>query len=83
MPDRRLDPKHNTAKDEFPLPYPFKGKAESEVRVSCTAMAQGEAWVKSRVEGWFKDHERPKPGTSMRIPDYQFDPSLFQPEGEI
>lgn len=65
--------------DEMRLPYPFTGQAHSEVRVSRTAMVQGEAWVKARVEGWFKNHERPQPGTSIRIRDYQFDPNLFQP----
>ena len=64
--------------DEMRLPYPSTGQAHSEVRVSRTAMVQGEAWVKARIEGWFKNHERPQPGTSIRIPDYQFDPNLFQ-----
>lgn len=77
--DQTLDPKHDVANDEMRLAYPFTGQADSEVRVSCTAMAQGEAWVKARVEGWFKNHNRPQPGTSIKIPDYQFDPNLFQP----
>ena len=44
------------------------------------ARHKGEAKVKARIKGYFKYHERPQPGTSMRIDDYHFDPNLFQPE---
>lgn len=79
MPDQPPDPRHDDADDEVRFPYPFTGQADSEIHVSRTAMVQGEAWVKARVEGWFKHHHRPRPGASVRIPDYQFDPNLFQP----
>jgi len=67
--------------DEVRFPYPFTERAYCEVRVSRTAMLQGESWVKDRIEGWFRYHDRPIPGTSIRIPDYQFDSNLFQPGG--
>ena len=81
MPLETLDPRHDAFNDEMRFPYPFTGQANAEVRVPRRAMAQGEAWVKARIEGWFRDHARPEPGTSIRIDDYQFDPKLRQPEG--
>ena len=79
MPLEILDPRHDAFNDEMRFPYPLTGQANSEVRVPRKAIVQGEAWVKARIEGWFIDHERPQPGTSLRIPDHQFDPNLFQP----
>lgn len=79
MLDQTSEPKHDATSDEMRFAYPFTGEADCEVRVSCSAMAQGEAWIRDRIEGWFKYHTRPEPGTSVRIPDYQFDPKLFQP----
>ena len=81
MPVETLDPRHDVANDEMRFAYPFTGQPDSEVRVPHNAMVQGEAWVKARIEGWFKYHDRPQPGTASRIPDYQFNPKLFQPEG--
>jgi hypothetical protein len=74
-----LDPRHDAFNDEMRFPYPLTGQANSEVRIPRKAIVQGEAWVKARIEGWFIDHERPQPGTWLRIPDHQFDPKLFQP----
>lgn len=79
MPDEKLNPRHDGDRDEMRFPYPFTGQPNSEIRVSRTAMVQGEAFVKSRIEGWVRAHGKPQPGTSVRIPDYQFDPNLFQP----
>lgn len=75
-----LDPRHNPNEDEMRFPYPLTGAANSEVRVCRSAVVQGEAWVKARIEGYFKYYDKPQPGTSVKIPDYQFDPNLFQPE---
>lgn len=80
MTAQTLDPGHDPNKDEMCFRYPFTGQANSEVRVCRSAIVQGEAWVKARIEGYFKYHEKPQPGTTMRIEDYQFNPSLFQPE---
>jgi antitoxin component of MazEF toxin-antitoxin module len=67
--------------DEMRFPYPFNGQPNSTVVVPCSAMVQGEDWIKSRIEGWFRDHGKPKTGETKRIPDYQFDPHLSQPTG--
>ena len=80
MSIQTLDPRHDTNDDEMRFPYPFSGRSNSEVRVPRAAIVEGEAWIKARIEGWFKDHDRPQPGISIRIPDYQFDPNLRQPE---
>lgn len=74
-----LESRHDP-NDEIRFPYPFTGQPSSEVRVCRSAIVQGEAWMKARIEGYFKYHDRPQPGTFIRIPDYQFDPSLFQPD---
>ena len=79
MPEEKLDPKRDVASEEIQFPYPFTGEPNSEIRVTRTAMVQGEVFVKSRIEGWVRAHGKPQPGTSVRIPDYQFDPILFQP----
>ena len=78
-----LDPRHNAANDKMLIPYPFTGRANSKVRVPRAAMVQGEAFVKARIVGWFRyHHDRPQPGKVYdRIPDEQFDPNLFQPQG--
>jgi hypothetical protein len=73
----RMDLIRHEAKIRFS--YPFTGEATSEVLVPPEAMVQGEAWVKARIEGWFRYHNRPEPGELVEIPDYQFDPTLFQP----
>jgi hypothetical protein len=78
-PGEPIDPGHDVANDEQRFPYPFTGTPISEVRVTRNAMARGEDWVKDRIEGWFRDHEVPKPGTSIKIENYQLDPNLFQP----
>lgn len=80
MPLERLDPTHDPLNDEMRFPYPLAGQANAEIRVPRAAMAQGEAWVKARIEGWFIDHAKPAPGTSIRTEDYQFYPHLRQPE---
>jgi hypothetical protein len=59
--------------------YPFSGRPDSVVVVPYSAMMQGEPWIKARIEGWFRHHDRPTRGESLRIPDYQFEPNLFQP----
>lgn len=74
-----LDSRHDAANDLMRFPYPFTGQANSEVLVHRSALAQGEPWVKSRIEGWFRYNARPKAGASIRIPDEQFNPKLFQP----
>jgi hypothetical protein len=79
MTGQTLDSRHDPDNDEMRFPYPLSGQANSEVRVCRTAMVRGEAWVKARIEGWFKYNERPQPGTSIKIDDYQFNPNLFQP----
>lgn len=79
MQDHTSDPKHETADEGIRFPYPFTGQADSEVRVHRAAMVQAEVWVKARIEGWFEDHNKPEPGTSIRVPDYQFEPKLLQP----
>lgn len=81
MSEERLDPRHDAANDEMRFAYPFSGQASAEVRVCRSAMVQGEAWVKARIEGWFRYRERPHPGMTVRIPDYQFDPTKHQSEG--
>lgn len=73
------DPRHNAINDEMRIPYPLVGEPDSEVRVPRSAMVQGEDWVKGRIEGYFINHPKPEPRTSMRIPTYQFDPNLQQP----
>lgn len=75
-----LDSRYDSSTDEMRFPYPFNSLTDSEVRICRAAMVQGEAKVKARIKGYFKYHERPQPGTSMRIDDYHFDPNLFQPE---
>jgi hypothetical protein len=67
-----LDPRYDTVKQELRFAYPFTGPPNAEVRVPYSAMVQGEEWVKARIEGWFIDHDRPEPGTSLRIEDWQF-----------
>jgi hypothetical protein len=74
-----LESRHNPD-HEICIPYPFTGQPVSEVRVCGSAIVPGEPWMKARIDGYFKYHDRPQPGASIRIPDYQFDPSLFQPE---
>jgi hypothetical protein len=74
--DRRHDPDN----DEMRFPYPLTGAANSEVRVCRSAVVQGEPWVRARIEGYFKYCDKPRLGTSVKIPDYQFDANLFQPE---
>jgi hypothetical protein len=80
MPLEILDPRYDTVTQEMRFAYPFTGQSNAEVRVPCGAMAKGEDWVKARIEGWFIDHAKPLPGTSIRIPDWQFDPTKHQPE---
>jgi hypothetical protein len=74
-----LDPRYDVLNQEMRFAYPFTGDPDCEVRVPRSAMVQGEEWVKSRIEGYFIDHSKPEPRTSMRIPDYQFDLNLRQP----
>jgi hypothetical protein len=77
-----LETKHDADSDSLFIPYPFKGSPESKVRVPANAMVQGEVFVKARIEGWFRYHGKPRPGTIYEeIPDYQFDPRRTQPEG--
>lgn len=75
-----LDPRYDVAKQEMRFGYPFVGQANATICVPYSAMVQGEEWVKARIEGWFIDHERPKPGTTLRIEDWQFDVDKRQPE---
>lgn len=81
MTVEELDPRYDAAKDEMRYPYPFTGVANCEVRVCGATRTLEEAWVKNRIEGWFGSHDKPKPGTSVKIPDYQFEPKLHQPDG--
>ena len=81
MSVQTLDPRRDVGEDEMRLPYPLTGQADAEVRVPHGAMVQGEAWVKARIGAWFRYHDEPQSGTSVRIPDYQFDAKRFQPEG--
>jgi hypothetical protein len=75
-----LDSRDDSNCDNIRLLYPFSGRANSEVRVCRASIVQGETWVKARVEGYFKYNNKPEAGTVVEIPDYQFNPSLFQPE---
>jgi len=75
------DPIRDDANDSVFIPYPFTGEPNCKVRVALTAMVQGETFVKARIEGWFRFHERPRSGEVYDIPDYQFAPYFFQPEG--
>ncbi len=81
MPIQQLDPRHDAAKDEMRFAYLFAGQAVAEVCVPRAAMVHGESYVKARITGYFKYHDGPQPRTSIRIPDYQFDPIRRQPEG--
>jgi hypothetical protein len=77
-----LDPRHDASSDSLLIPYPFNGGSESKIRVPGSAKVQGEAFIRARIEGWFRYHRKPRPGTIYNeIPDYQFDPHLRQPEG--
>jgi hypothetical protein len=77
-----LDLKHDTSSDSLLIPYPFNGSADSKIRVTATAVVQGEAFIRARIQGWFRYHGKPRPGTVYEeIPDYQFDPRRTQPEG--
>lgn len=80
MTVQTLNPRHDPSNDEMRFRYPFNGRANSEVCVCRNAVVQGEAWVKARIEGYFRYNDRPQPGASVKIPDYQFNPNLFQPE---
>jgi hypothetical protein len=75
----KQDPRRNASNDQVQFPYPFIGEAESIVVVPDSSIGQGKDWVRARIEGWFRHHHRPRRGESVRIPDYQFDPKLFQP----
>jgi hypothetical protein len=75
-----LDPRHDAASDETRFSYPFTGEPNSAVIVPRSAMVHGEAFIKARTEGWFIDHPKPRPGESIRIETYQFNPRLRQPE---
>lgn len=80
MVPETLDQRHDPNSDRMRFPYPFTGQANTEVLVPRSAIVQGEAWVKARIEGLFRYYETPQPGESLEIPDYQFDAKLFQPE---
>jgi hypothetical protein len=75
-----LDPRYDAVKQEMRFAYPFVGQANATVCVPYSAMVQGEEWVKARIKGWFIDHDRPEPGTTLRIEDWQFDINMRQPE---
>jgi hypothetical protein len=79
MMEETLDPNCDAFQDQIRFPYPFTGEPNCEVLVPGAAKVQGDAWIRERIEGWFINHPKPLPGTSTRIPEYQFDPTLFQP----
>jgi len=76
------DPIRDDANHSVLFPYPFTGQPNCEVRLPLTAMVQGESFVRARIEGWFKDHERPRPGQVYDIPEYQFAPYFFNPRDD-
>ncbi len=77
-----LDPRHDASRDALLIPYPFTGSAESKVLVPASARVQGETFIRARIEGWFRYHDKPQPGTIYdEIPGEQFYPHLRQPEG--
>jgi hypothetical protein len=79
---KTLDPRHDASGDSLLISYPFNGKAEFKVRVPATAMVQGEDFIRARIEGWFRYHEKPRSETIYeKISGEQFDPRLRQPEG--
>jgi len=79
---RTLGPRRDASGDSLVITYPFNGAAEFKVRVPATAAVQGDAFIKARIEGWFRCHDKPRADTIYdEIPSEQFDPRLRQPEG--
>lgn len=83
MAEESLRPNYDPASDEMIFHYPFIGEPDCQIRVPGSARVQADAWIRERIEGWFVNHPKPLPGTSVQIPGYQFEPTLFQPSRVI
>src|SRR5437879_1579004 len=50
-----------------------------EACISGTAKTLAKPSPEQRIKDWFDHHRLPEAGTSIRIPDYHFDPRYRQP----
>ena len=73
-----LEPGHDPANDEQRYQRARKdGGGVFEVRISRTSRTQAGSSVAEKIDKWFRCNPEPKAGTSVRIPDYHFDPRYF------
>jgi len=66
---------HDRTNDEMRYSVMREDRGVFEVRISLSAKAQAQPSLPDRIIDWYRRHALPDAESSIRIPDYHFDPS--------